>query len=384
MYLIPRLIGISTYIILVLMTCGLISKFQEKEIPKLLFICDIILFIMAYCYAVTPTDDLSRLLPIMHKFANMNFNQLIQEMTNNSNYPVLVLFYHIVGIFHNDRLLPAITSIISYSFFFLIISKCSRLFNNKNIDIAMAFYLFMARGIFVIGITNIRTLIVVSVLCYLIYQEILEDKSFFFHLPVYIALCLFHAMGIVILIIRFIFLLFNKKELKHHPFQYVITIIIVFLIAFKYGIDYIQNFTQKTDIYIKSSLDGSGYDYIYERIISILCVIIFAFLIFHSKKILHINKDKTFAPFLKFCNFILYVEIFMFFVEYASFFRINWILSIFIVPLYLYVASNTSKEKMKTIKSYLVILGTLMFTIEFTRGYLCSLKYFLSFSELLS
>ena len=74
----------------------------------------------------------------------------------------------------------------------------------------------------------------------------------------------------------------------------------------------------------------------------------------------------------------------MFFVEYASFFRINWILSIFIVPLYLYVASNTSKEKMKTIKSYLVILGTLMFTIEFTRGYLCSLKYFLSFSELLS
>lgn len=383
MYLPARLFGIFTYLCMMLLFSGLISRFKEEEIPKLLAGCNICLCVMAYFYCYTTSDDLSRLLPIMHLFADMDTEDFIKNISF-SNMPLLEIFYRIIGKFHNDRLLPAVTSLISYSFIFTIIKKSSVFYQSANNNIAIAFILMMERGFFVIGISNVRTLIVISIFSYLIYSELIESKFILPHLPLYIMISLFHNMGLLLTLLRlvFLFISFDKKKNKITTFAIIAGVLVT---AFRYGRNYLENFTSKASGYIEANYNGTAYDYVYERIISLLFIIGLCALLLCIKRNAKWEDENfgKFKSFYKFNWFIILIEMALFFLDYTSFFRLSWLVAILIVPTFLFIAKNIKEEEFQIATNRALFICSIGFVIEMARGYLCSLKYFESFLELI-
>ncbi|WP_175541924.1 EpsG family protein [Ruminococcus sp. XPD3002] len=351
------------------------TRLEKREISKVLLICNAFLFIMAYFYEVTYTDDLYRLLPIMHQISSYSVPELINTM-KLQNYPVLYAFYYIVGKFGRDGLLPAVTSLITYTFSFKVLSQSAKKNSADMTSIAVAFYIFMARGFFVIGITNVRSIIVVSLFAYMVYSELIEEKSVKWHIPLYIIVALFHYMGTLLVFVRLFFLALECLQGKKTILGLVMIISIVFLIG--YNSVYTSNFLSHMNGYIDSAGTGEGYDYIFERIIGILQLIISIYILYQANKLVDQNiEESPYHRYFSFSKMIVSIDVILFFVEYTAFLRINWLISILTMPLFIFLLSNTDEEEKEINKSNVLIIGTVMFLLESSRGYLCSLKYFL-------
>lgn len=372
MYLIERIIGIATYMIIMLAMVYLIYKSPKEKLKKLLIIYLIFLFIMAYFYIPATSADLYRLTNTMKYYASFGISNLPQLLLN-SKAPVYVLYSYIIGKLGIDNLLPAITSLIFYSNIFIIFYKSSKKFNLSNKSTAISLLLFMEMGKFLEVISSVRTMLAFSFIALCCYNEFIEKRSIIKDILFYLIASLIHPAAMVLALIRMVFLLFQKeRKILKKLFNFTL-LIIISVFTLKYGKEYLDLIFQKADTY----LNGDVYSYVWEYLVSWICILFSTYSLLFRKKELVCNIDLNN---LRKFNLFINAVILLFSFEYSIFSRYQAFSNMIFIPIIGVILNNVFSEESIRNRKYMfmvIMVSTLLFFIVGLRGNLSSYKYLL-------
>lgn len=377
MYLLERLLGVFTYTVVLLLVCFLIMKMRKKNIGKILLFYTFALSAMGFLYVPASGADLYRIIPVMHIYSGESFKQILQLFFDTST-PVAMIYYWIIGQFNVDGLLPAVTAFITYSNIFYIFKDYIN--KNENIskkNIALTLFFIMATGFFIETISNIRTILAFSIIVRCIYNEIINQKSIIWNIPLYIIASLIHASSLAITIIRIVFFIFfEKREEKNMLLKKILIIIVLIVTYFLFGDTFVDLMLEKATNYFT---DGD-YFWIWDCIKT--CILIFEIIIFniYYKKFLKRQKENDSISINNLVNISILMNIIILAVnlqEFNTFFRFTYFNTMINIPVLLNILKYREGEKSDEKLQFVVfILSMASLGIAVTRGTLSSLKFF--------
>lgn len=373
MYIIQRLIGVSIYSIILLIICYLLGVTSKKDHGKILIFYNILLFIMAYNFVPAPGNDLFRQFDTLHYYGSKSLKEIIEIMMTTAT-PINALYFHIIGKFNIDGLLPAISSLIACGNIFYIIKNCAIKYNIKSKNIAIALFFFMSTGAYFQAISGIRTTLGFSIVAVCIYNEFINKKSLIKNILWYLLAGLLHPAVLAVILIRIGYLLIQNSNNR----KINLLLIILFLISgMIYGDKFINSMLEKAFYYTTSK---DKFSYFWEYVVGIVkIIIIFTIQYFNRKSNRKEDIDGGMVDLIKFINLINSIVCIALFLEYNTFDRFLIFNSILFIPV-LMNTLNLELSKIKnivTLKRFVIILSILMLVIECTRGNLCSLKFFI-------
>lgn len=369
MYILERFLGVFTYMALMLLFVFLIYRSNNKSnIKKYLLVYLIALFLLAFFYIPSESADLYRFFKSAEIYANMPFNSLLGLIVNSGS-PMNIVYFYLLGLTGIKGLIPAVTALVFYgcSFKMLYSSFISFKFSNK--DLSLSLLLFMTLGSFLLVISSIRCFVAFPIIALCCYNEIIEHKSVFLHLPLYFFAALMHPAAFVLVLIRFLLLPFNKEKKRTVIFKIAFLSIFLFVLI-KYGNQYISLILNKADTYIY----GNVYSYIWEYVIGFIYILFSTFCVLNYGK--YIDKSIEIQNYKRFYLFINFVILFFSF-EYSIFTRFLVFSSILFLPLFANVlsglAKNNKESKMFTF-IFIITIVLLLFLVA-ARGNLSGYKF---------
>ena len=371
MYIYERLIGVFTYVIIMFIMILLIYKSDKNKLKKNLIIYLIALCILAFFYIPSTSADLYRYIISAHDYNMLSYNDLYKLIINSSS-PMQIVYFYLLGKININGLIPAVSALIYYGCYFRIIYGCAKKYNLSNKSVAYSLFLVMAMGGFLTVISAIRSFVAFAVIALCIYREIIENKSIFSNVLLYLFAGMMHLSAIGLIIIRIIIFLFGKEKKITKKILNILIIIIISIIFIKFGRNYWNSLINKTDYYVKNSV----YSYLWEYIIC------FVYMIYSTIILLIINNKKTnefeIKKLIKF-NLIINFVIFIFAFEYSIFTRFQMFSELIFTPLFAFYINSLEVENKKSkllTYTYIIVL-TMIFIIACTRGNLCGYKYIL-------
>lgn len=185
MYLFPRLLGVGTFVVILFIVCWAIKSLRDVSTKTILKIYLVLLCLMAFFFIPHEGSDLSRLLPIMHGYANLEFGTLLEIMQEYPS-PGMLLIYYILGNIGIDGLLPMFGTFVTYSCVFYIIIDASKRFQINKKNIALVLFWYMSLGAFGFVIGNVKTVMSVAIVALAYYKEMIESNSFIKTFPIYL------------------------------------------------------------------------------------------------------------------------------------------------------------------------------------------------------
>lgn len=372
MFLQERIIGIITYMLVMLIMVFLIYNSKtKKKVKRYLVIYWIILSIMAFFYIPAKSADLNRLFETMHSYTNINFIDLINIMTK-SNIPTQHLYFWIIGNIKIDGLLPSITSMIFFGCTFSIIYRMSIKYEIENKNIAIALLFFMQFGKFLEVISGIRSLMAFSIIAWCIYTEVIEDRKTYKNIFLYVFAALMHNAALILVLIRLLFLPLQKERKKIKRIINIFAFFILDILLFRFFYNNIEVAVSKANFYMENTV----YSYVWEYIICWIYVLYSTSIILINNKML--NKS-TNVKNLK--NFLLFINIIVIILsnEYSIFDRFSTFSSILFIPVLEYVIQQKAKdEKSKKVFTYIFwMISVTIIILVGTRGNLSGYKFLL-------
>ena len=371
MFILERIIGVGIYSLLLFVFCLLIVGKSIKKIKLLLVIYSIIISILAFYFIPNSSADLYRIYGMIDKFKNYSFDGLLHKYVIDSTYGYPYVLYWGISQTGIPQLLPFFTSLLCYNCIF------------KNIAIALFF--FMSLGSYIFVISNIRTMLGISLMCFCFFRESIEKKFRLFHIPLYVIAALIHQYCAVLLVIRLMIQFFAFKGNVVHKFLFLCFLGFFLFFIINNFPDYISGIIEKAEVY----LTGESYSYFWDYFIAILTFLIFINVFVKSKKIC---KDKliegnAFRLYLL-CGILLSL---LFCYEFSIFHRtVIYILPIIATPFIMALLQkkdeslNYNNTQMSKIISnnklnfnfVLILLSFIILLLSCMRGSLSSLKFF--------
>lgn len=377
LYLTERIISLFTYVLILWIICFLISKLGSRYIGKILFFYTLILSTMSFFFVPSPGADLYRLIPIMHLWGSLNFMELWNEMLNSTT-PINLLYMYLIGKTKIDGLLPALTAFLFYSNVFYILKKSVIRYKVSSTDTALVLFFFMSLGVLIEVISGIRTMLGFSFVAVFIYKEMVEGKSIFKNIVWYVLVSLIHPAVLVLVIIRFSYLVIEKSKNNYQKFSKVLFVLIIIPILYIFGQGYLLASFEKTKDYVYSGT----YWYFWEYLIGAISLLFIIYLISLTSRFIKIEGDlHSIQKLLVFCKYIA-VLLIVFSIEYNTFHRFAIFLSIIAIPLLAYVLESSRYNKIIkfNFRQFVFILSCIILFIACTRGNLTSFKFLYLFS----
>ena len=346
---------------------------DRKRLKRILRIYNVILAILAFLYIPYQTADLYRHFMTFDKYATTSFIDIFNGM-NNSTVPFAKLYIFLFSKIGIKGLLPAVTSFIFHACVFHIIYVSAEKYNYSMKTVALMLLLFMEMGKFLEVISGIRCLLAFSVICYCIFEELFNNKSFYKHILLYAIACFFHSAAVALTIIRLFFLLFQKERRIIYKFVNIgLLVCLVIYFAFNSSV-YLDAMFDKADGY----LSNTRYYYLWEYIISLISILFMIISIFLFNK-----KYRNVLPFKNISNFVLLLCFLLLFYhsEYSIFSRFQTAASILFIPIYGYILNYIANNKSKYYKNVyifiIIVVNISIFLIAGTRGNLSAYKFFI-------
>lgn len=386
MYLFERLIGLIIYVFFLFLICNGILHTGKIDNHRLLKIYVIILAIMGYFFVPHAGADLSRLILTMHYYANKSLSELVSSVTSSST-PGMCVYFFVIGRLGNDKLLPCISALITFSLCFDAFHHQIEEAKVKRAYIATALFLFMSRGLMMQIISNIRTIMSLAICGWCIYHEFYNHKKWKNLIVPYILAASLHLMGQAMLVYRLAYLLIEKGKNPTQKILRTSAAVGVASLIWIFGNRYITSFLTKADGYFNSARQNEGYSYFWEGLLCVYVLVILVYMIISFRKAKDnvqdsvSNGDMSIIATIRLIRYILpliVLDIISGFVEFNFFQRTNWFLSILMIPLcvqLLKIAESNGTEK--TICNNIRIASFAMLALACARGDLCSLKFFI-------
>ncbi len=180
----------------------------RKHSKQFYVLATFILSFLAYYVVVTENMDLYRYTGIMEYVRLEGFDWGMK--TYGPSNPLAFLFLYGVSMLNNDALLAPIAVAITYGLSFALLYKSTKRFNASLTDtyIALVFFMFNMNYCYVIDV--VRIYIAFAIMAYFIYMDIVEKKHRILCFAVYGALCYFHYVMAVFVILRVLLILTRR------------------------------------------------------------------------------------------------------------------------------------------------------------------------------
>lgn len=376
MFFLERIIGISIYMLVLILVCFILVKTNItcKSTLRFYLLC---LCIMAYFYKPYVTADLYRIFKQMDYFSTMDFDLFWNDFALGSSIPISRLLFWLFGKTGNNALLPTFSAFFCYSLIFYIIRKTKQLYDISNKTVAIVIFFTMTTSMYISVIGGIRMMIALSMITFSYFRATVEKKITIIDILFLAASIFIHAMSFVVIGIIVLTLLFdsNKNVLKKIGYALVIGIIGgLFVVKFS---DTVYGLYQKFLDYVFGDKHSDIWEYLMGFFIIVTLLLIFL-------EFRYIQKDSVCLKVNK-CNFaaVLCISLAICFCfEFSIFFRFGGHLAVMFAIPSMMISLEKTKGKSSLffkgidLRTVVVLFSCVIAAISCTRGSLCSLKFF--------
>lgn len=367
MYLLERIIGVSLFLLILIIFVTIIFNSKKRNLNKILNIYLIIIFILAFLYIPSKDADLTRYIEISKYYNTLSLSKL-KSTIMNSALPVEIIYLYLIGKTKIYALIPAISSLIFYGAVFRIIKRTYNYYNISNKSIAYCLLLFMSLGNFMSSISIIRSPIGFAIISLCFFSEFVEKKSFYKNLLLYVIASLIHPSSLVVFIFRLFYQIFSKSKKSIYKIFDILFVALLLFVLYHYGFTNLEYMANKIGGYAS----GSSYFYIWEYIISLIFIIFSTLVYLLFKKYSFINELRKYNNLLIMINIIIIVFLY----DYSIFTRYQLFSSILFIPIFAIFLDNIKYKNISKIFNFIFIITLLIISIIiFTRGNISGYKF---------
>lgn len=376
MFLIERMIGIGTYLSILMFVCILIVRtgIKCKAILNFYLIC---LAFMGYMYKPYTTADLYRIFNTMDSFKGLDFAYFWQVYVKGSSSVSARILYWCIAQTGIKELLPMLAAFVSYKYIFYIIEKTRRYYSISRRNVAITLFFIMTTSMYLSAIGGIRMMLALSMISYCLFRESVENKFGIKNLLLYLVAFFLHNMAVIIIAIRIIVAIMDSSQKSIQKLRQICVGIGCGMIVWMFFQGMLWSVIEKARGYIF----GENYYDIWEYIMGILILLLYLVTAYNYRGYCIKKAHKELQLLEKIMRICVIIAI-VFCFEFSIFYRfLGHMIPILIIPICMLTLENVGNRRcfgMKRLgfKSVFLILMLLMMSISFARGSMSSLKFF--------
>lgn len=343
------------YLAIVLAFCAIYPIIPRKHIKWLFLALVLALSVMAFYAVPDETDDLTGYFFQISRLRDGGFsllkNMIRKGEENWDSLPVCGLYFYLISRFPDNGMLPAVTIFLAYGSMFWVLWRAAQRYEVNKWYLFLASFFILSTYWFYDICSGIRNGLTFTLFCFFVYVELVEKKFKPACWVGYVAMCLLHSSGILMMIIRLALLASGKKNSK------LMSIIVFFVMivggaVMPYlgeitGIEYFQLLSKKAARAEESSGFTNMTSYLVNVSVFVVALILFAYCTYVINQ--RQEKKKSFSEYINF------VQLMLFFMLGASTFILTFIrFARWVVPAMISVIFMVGMQANSDIKNELV------------------------------
>lgn len=345
------------YLAIVAAFC-VIYPFVPRKYIKWLFLALVLaLSVMAFFAVPEETDDLSNYFSRVASLRKGGFSLLRRMIEDGSedwdSLPVCGLYFYLISRFPDNGMLPAVTIFLAYGSIFWVLWRAAKRYEVNKWYLFLASVFLLSTYWFYDICSGIRNGLTFTLFCFFAYVELVEKK----YKPLcwlgYLAMCMMHSSGILMMMIRGALLVSDKRNGKLVSvlvfFAMVVGGAVVPRLGDIFGIEYLQLISQKAERAVSTAGIYSSTQYIVNISVFVVAAIVFFYMSYAVNK--QKEKYKGFSEYMNFVQLIIFfmlgsVTFGLTFIRFA-----RWVIPAVITPVFMVGMQATSNEKNEILES---------------------------------
>ena len=345
------------YLTIVMAFCLIYPLVPRKHIKWLFLALVLALSVMAFFVVPEETDDLSNYFVQLSSLRKGDFNTLRRMIENgNENWdslPVCGLYFFFISRFPENGMLPAVTIFLAYGSMFWVLWRAAKKYEVNKWYLFLAAFFILSTYWFYDICSGIRNGLTFTLFCFFAYVELVEKK----YKPLcwlgYLAMCMLHSSGILMMMIRVALLVSGKRNSKLVSvlvfFAMVVGGAVVPRLGDIFGIEYLQLISQKAERAVSTAGASSNTQYMVNISVFVVAAIAFFYMSYAVNK--QKEKYKGFSEYMNFVQLIIFfmlgsVTFGLTFIRFA-----RWVIPAVITPVFMVGMQATSNEKNEILES---------------------------------
>lgn len=300
------------YLAIVAAFC-VIYPFVPRKYIKWLFLALVLaLSVMAFFVVPEETDDLSNYFWQVANLRKGGFSLLRQMIEDGSedwdSLPVCGLYFYLISRFPDNGMLPAVTIFLAYGSIFWVLWRAAKRYEVNKWYLFLASVFLLSTYWFYDICSGIRNGLTFTLFCFFAYVELVEKKWRPACWVGYVAMCLMHSSGILMMMVRLALLFSGRKGSK-------LTSVLIFFVMIVggaimphlgeiTGIEYFQLISQKAERAASTSGFANGTQYLVNVSVFVVAVCVFYYAVYVIKK--QTEKYESFSDYINFVQLIVF------------------------------------------------------------------------------
>lgn len=357
--------SLALFVVFAITAGVFIAKTKNYKRIKYILIAYLLgLSFLSYSYKPLMPVDLTRLQSTLDSYTNVSFNDMATSLLHTSDF-TRVAYFWIIAKIGDYNLLQTLAVLIFYACtFYILYDYCKRNdISSRTMGIALIIYMMLGQFIFVAS--GVRTAIAFAIFAFCSYREICKEKSLLYNIPLYFVAIGMHTAVLPAILLRIIFLLFEKQNKGKHFFQ-ILLVITTCLIVSTYNNEILQTMIDKTNEYVNVITYSNKAEYLatFLEFIALCSMMIMSSSAITKSK--HDNSIKSYRSMVSlFCVLCI---IFSF--QYTIFSRYVRLTEILMIPisvnLFYWMQKNGKQKRIYPVyNAILIIILICIFTVEF-------------------
>lgn len=300
------------YLAIVAAFC-VIYPFVSRKYIKWLFLALVLaLSVMAFFVVPEETDDLSNYFWQVANLRKGGFSllrQMIEDGSENwDSLPVCGLYFYLISRFPDNGMLPAVTIFLAYGSIFWVLWRAAKRYEVNKWYLFLASVFLLSTYWFYDICSGIRNGLTFTLFCFFAYVELVEKKWRPACWVGYVAMCLMHSSGILMMMVRLALLVSGRKGSK-------LTSVLIFFVMIVggaimphlgeiTGIEYFQLISQKAERAVSTSGFANETQYLVNVSVFVVAVCVFYYAVYVIKK--QTEKYESFSDYINFVQLIVF------------------------------------------------------------------------------
>lgn len=300
------------YLAIVAAFC-VIYPFVPRKYIKWLFLALVLaLSVMAFFVVPEETDDLSNYFWRIANLRKGGFSLLRRMIEDGSedwdSLPVCGLYFYLISRFPDNGMLPAVTIFLAYGSIFWVLWRTAKRYEVNKWYLFLASVFLLSTYWFYDICSGIRNGLTFTLFCFFAYVELVEKKWRPACWVGYVAMCLMHSSGILMMMVRLALLVSGRKGSK-------LTSVLIFFVMIVggaimphlgeiTGIEYFQLLSQKAERAVSTSGFANGTQYLVNVSVFVVAVCVFYYAVYVIKK--QTEKYESFSDYINFVQLIVF------------------------------------------------------------------------------
>ena len=300
------------YLIIVLLFCAIYPLVPRKHIKWLFIALVLALSIMAFFAVPKDTDDLYNYFRTLAKLRRGGFKCLRRMIENGEEHwdslPVCGFYFYLISLFPDNGMLPAVTIFLAYGSMFWVLWRASQRYEVNKWYLLVASFFILSTYWFYDICSGIRNGLTFTLFCFFAYVELVEKKWRPACWVGYVAMCLMHSRGILMMMIRIALLLSGKKNGKFMSVLVFFALILGGAVVPRLGeitnIEYLKLISEKAERATATSGFVNGTQYLVNVSVFVAAVCVFCYAAYVIKK--QTEKYESFSYYINFVQLIVF------------------------------------------------------------------------------